>query len=770
GAGSLRVRWNRLLGDTALSLGLGPGYLNDLDGDGRFELAISALQDGSERTFFVDAESGVILEELADQAMVGVVELRPGETTVLTTADNTVHAWSFVRGQDIQPLWSLAGQRALAEPDWDAARTLYLSERMLAIDLDGDGVRELFAVDSDSGAELTAFDVSAASPSAAPQARARYRAAERESILAAWTAAIPGDAGRLVVAPSDGVMHVVDSELAPIRYGVRFGGYYPEGGWRNLPMTPVSADLGAGHDSVIVRDSSGALVRVDAPGASLEIKLDPVWHVAKTTSPLIIPNPTGQPPNVACRQTDSDGDHRVSMLDPDGQVLWSTALGGALLSDLVAGNLDGDGTPDVIAQWGLRSDRVLEHRALSGASGEVLWDAEPHTESTTRLPAGGAAVDWDGDGVDDYIHQFYETRVLSGVDGAVLARNDSSSLAYFMPSVADVDSDGRNEVILHGSYFPVRVLDDDFTSVMWQSPEDDRPYPYGSVVTGCSDGVVRLIGGSVANPSRLKITRLGGAEMGQYQAVVLAGGAAFASEEEATATAPRLGQLTSTSVHRNLAGDARPIAVVGSDDGWLYAIDGCTGALEFSVPFGASVGAVAFADSDGDGEDEIIVAVGDGYLYGLRDAPIAAPSWVIDTDPAAGITEDLDITERIRSLSAEWEPVVGADSYEVAVIRAETNEFMSDPPWQNVGEAHAATVTGLSLSHGERYTFVVRAISEDGRSPDAASDGIEVLLPGLPGGCDCQVGQGSTSPKPGPYAGLLVALALVLVGLRRRRR
>jgi outer membrane protein assembly factor BamB len=57
--------------------------------------------------------------------------------------------------------------------------------------------------------------------------------------------------------------------------------------------------------------------------------------------------------------------------------------------------------------------------------------------------------------------------------------------------------------------------------------------------------------------------------------------------------------------------------VVGGADGWLYAVDGATGALLWGLDLGASVGDPIAADIDGDGTSEVLVPAADGYLYAI---------------------------------------------------------------------------------------------------------------------------------------------------------
>jgi MYXO-CTERM domain-containing protein len=181
---------------------------------------------------------------------------------------------------------------------------------------------------------------------------------------------------------------------------------------------------------------------------------------------------------------------------------------------------------------------------------------------------------------------------------------------------------------------------------------------------------------------------------------------------------------------------------VGSSDGWLYAIDPCTASLAFTHEFTAPVGNVVFGDSDGDGHDELLVSVADGYLYALKQPPIAAPAEVIDTDPDHGIdTADVDDISTIDQLFGAWSPVPGATSYQVAVVHADLSGFVA--PWQEVGLVTKFSATALGLTDGARYVFVVRALKNGAPSPDALSDGVTVHKTGPEAGPDAAVDAGS---------------------------
>jgi hypothetical protein len=230
-----------------------------------------------------------------------------------------------------------------------------------------------------------------------------------------------------------------------------------------------------------------------------------------------------------------------------------------------------------------------------------------------------------------------------------------------------------------------------------------------------------------------------------------------------------LGQLTSSAVHEDLRGDGRPIALLGSEDGFLYAIDVCAAELAFVVPLAASVGAISFGDTDGDGTDEALVAAADGYLYALDNAPVASPEWVIDTDPPRGIVdEDVDLLQRNSSMSAAWQAVPGADGYEIAIIHADGSGFVTSPPWQAVGNVTSATVSDLALEYQTEYAFLVRARQGADRSLDVASDGVTVEL-GYQVGCGCDNGL-SRAPGPDGRGGLVLVMLVCGALLMRRHR
>lgn len=755
--------WSTTIGARDTDLGLGTDHLVDLDGDGALELTVTGtLANGLLVTEVLDAATGAILATLEGQEIVGAVAATPTETILLTQASQQLLGWDFDRAADprLTLRWRLKDRRMLLRRDWALAALQPLGNRLVTADLNGDGALDLYTVDTKRPDELPVYD--ARDP--ADTTLRTWKALPGSEIIAGWL-----DRDRLVVSSSDGRLTTVSRDLVTPRGSFRAGQYYDGGGWLHLPFAPIAAQLvGDGAAEIVVADSRRALVALDARTATHAAPPLRLWELRSASAPVIVPALDG----LACRRLDTatvPATHRVARLDAHGAVQWEVPIAGPIFNDIVPGNFDGDGVPDLAVQWGLTSDNVVRTTALAGTDGRTLWSTVT-TGGEARFPAGAAVTDWNGDGRDDVVFHHWGTYALSGVDGTTIASGGPVNSSYFMPTVEDVDGDGVTELTLSGGIDRGRTLRHDLATTAWIGA-DDRPYPYAANAR-CFGRVVS-VSSSLLFPSRLKMVEQAGANVGQESTVVLAGGQRFADEAAAVAAGATTGQLTSVHVHDNLTGRGRPSAVVGSSDGWLYALDPCARTLDFAVPFGAPVGASAFADLDGDGKDDLLVSVADGYLYGLRNAPLAGPGLVRDLDPITAAGDDLDEVTTRDTLSASWDPVDGAASYEVAIAHADGG-YVVEPAW-HPAEGTTFTRIGLPLVDGARYVIAVRAITANGgRSPDVLSDGVLVHVDGLPGTPDAGTGDGSesggccsTGARPEGAIALGGVLALLLA--RRRR-
>jgi outer membrane protein assembly factor BamB len=624
-APSLDLLWSYSVpvGEALCNVGNEP--LIDLDGDGKYEVVVSSHNvDGTYSTHVLAAATGVEITKIPGEGFLGSALLEsPKVPTLLTFAAGNTTAWAYNGGtKKLLKRWTINDRYPLTEPYWSRAQRAGAAvTRPLTVDLDGDGILDLvtsrFSLIPDD-IEIQGYVTSTGSPAVTEVATLHFP--KGSTPLAFWSVP-PVDLGipQIAVAKDDGTLHFLDQKLAPTSSEVRFGGHYAPGGWEDLGKAPVIASVGEAAQAIFANDSRGRVVRLDASKATVTTPPVEVWAHEGGFAPIVVPGLLAGKAGVAALSLDETQNPplwSVVALDPaSGGVVWSHLLGLAPANDILAGDFDLDGVPDIAAQGISPGGSLMTTVGLSGKDGQVLWSFSDTKVQCGLQSSGFTLADWDGDGRDDVLQVMPNVRADSGKDGSLIAKGTNEP-CYFLPTPVDIDGDGVDELVLHGGAVRVGVLNHSLQSVVYESPEDDNPYPYGAVAS-CPAGPV-LVEGSLLFPSRLKLTEL---STGSIITRVLASGQSYLDEAAASAAMAARGQLTSTSVHRDLKGDGRPVAMVGSTDGYLYAVDPCSGELVFAKDFGFDVGEIIFGDSDGDGLDEILVSVADGNLYALKNDP-----------------------------------------------------------------------------------------------------------------------------------------------------
>ena len=781
----------------------------DLDGDAKMEVLVSGKDaSGVWTTWVLDALSGKQLAKVLGEKAVGTAALEHKQKRLLITeSKSTLTAWLYTPGASpaISVRYYLKSMKVHQQPDRKLMSRSMCYSRPAVLDLDGDGLQDLVATTTTQPSELHVYSGKGGKKTLL----ASRKLSTGVEVSVAWAVPpVTGTTDQVALARTDGYLQLHDSKLVPATTsGLRVGGYYGSGGWRQFSGTPRVGKLDTtGPDAVVVGDSRGALLRLDGKLASMAAPPKKLWEKRHSFTPSIVAGldktKTYTRPGIASfglvQPVTSPPSYQIQALRGDGTAIWSKPMSYLPFNDMLAGNVNKDGIPDLFFQWGSNADTQLRTRAISGKTGAVLWNSTPIELKGGRLPAGLSVTDWNNDGYDDVVFQAEPSRVLSGMDGAQVTKGGAAE-SYFMLTLHDTNSDKTDEVIYHGGAGFIRVYKKDLTTLVWKSSDDERPYPYAAVAS-CSGGAV-LVSGSSKYAARLKLTPLSGSNLGKSTSLALAGGKKYASEAAATTAGAFLGKLTSVTAHANLTGKGRPSALVGSTEGWLYAIDPCKGELDFALQFPSSVGAPVYGDTDGDGRDEVLVTVADGYLYGLKHRALDSPSSVLDIDPDKGnSTSDVDKITTSDKLSATWTAVAAAKEYKVAVVDQE-GLLISKPAWKSVGLQTKTSLSGLPLTDGATYYFAVQAVGQDGPSVDTVSDGVVVTVPvkhdgltdaggeagaetGVEAGpeagpvdaapdagphqptedCDCRVSDG------GSGVGVLLLLLAALVRSRRRRR
>ena len=758
----LALRWRVPLAASAggelstvdLAVDLGAGH----------RVVVSA-RDGADApwtTYLLDASTGVPLDTLPGEQVAGSAPRPGGGRYLVTASDAGLRGWQdsggalverWLHDGDDEPLVAVDTVRSRRASLIHGAAVLPSTGRLLVVSRSSPGRVRALAV-SDAGATVVA------------------EIALPTGVKVSSTFLVPSPDRPLALARSDGYLTPYDEDLVPRlgsddvqMPGLRTGGHYATGTFRQLGGPPRTADLdGDARDEIVIADSRGATVRLDPGDASLVSAPRPTWVIANTSSPTVSIDADGGAA-LACLHRDPADPliptHAVVLRSPAAEPRWSHTLPGPPLSDVVPANLDGDGVPDYVVQWGASGDVLLRTRAIAGVDGGLLWE-DVSDPGAGRAPAGVSVGTREAANVVFHVGAS-RVWVLSGATGTIAAQSPPLNIYYFLPMLSDVDGDGAEEIALTGGVAPLHLLDDDLEAA-WISPDAaDRPYPYGAIAR-CPDGTVRLVSQSWGEPSRLKLTTISPTGLGEQRALWLAGGAAHATAADLVASGFRGGQLTASTVHADLSGRGRPSALVGSSDGFLYLVDPCGVSLDAAIPFDAAVGEAVYGDTDGDGKDEILVTAGDGYLHAIQHHSIDPPDAVYDLDVEVQGSADVDALGTGLPLAARWTPVPGAVGYEAAVLDRD-GSYLTEPAWLPVNEPEIVFDDVVTVA-GRSYRVAVRARSATGRSVAVASDGLRVFDEGAGagdgGGC-CDTGEGA----PGSLA---LALIVSLLGARVRRR
>ncbi len=213
----------------------------------------------------------------------------------------------------------------------------------------------------------------------------------------------------------------------------------------------------------------------------------------------------GGPVDGSVTVADLDGDTRPEVLwgnaattvfhvaDAGGRDIWSRRIGEVLDAPQAIGDLDGDGAPEIVlASCGSGSQRGAPGlRALRGMSGALMWQAEVGGcyQSAPLL------FDQDGDRrLDVVVSTWFDNQVrgFSGLDGHLRWQTAIGGWTYHAGSFGDLSGDGVPDVALGDYSGTLWALDGHDGRVLWSHALDSTSYVFGPTAMADVDGDGRL--------------------------------------------------------------------------------------------------------------------------------------------------------------------------------------------------------------------------------------------------------------------------------------
>jgi hypothetical protein len=247
----------------------------------------------------------------------------------------------------------------------------------------------------------------------------------------------------------------------------------------------------------------------------------------------------------------------------------------------------------------------------------------------------------------------------------------------------------------------------------------------------------------------------------------------YASVDAAIAAGKQPGQLSAALGIEDLSGSGEPGLILGSSDGYLYALKLEPLQIAWSMDFRAAVGEPIAADTDGDGVAEILAPISDGHVAVVTNADLPSPQAVFETDcdAPADASDDVDAISTTGPLNVSWLPVAGSTGYRVLVLR-DDGVVVSD--WADVGDVTSVVLKGIVFEEGARYHVRVRAYADGTSAPivseETSSDGfVAVARSACPSGRAASGCCSSTDSTGSNVANGAILVVLCGLSLRRRR-
>jgi len=749
---ALVIRWRHEVVDAANDrISFADDSVVDIDGDGQYEVVFGVYSHTSTswETQFRDAATGALLTTIAGERFEAVTAPTPALNGLVFThdQDEPLKAYEFDRTTGISLRATLADQSIAfcrAQP-----KTLSQRERMLPCRVGAGGVAGgglVLRRSVDVSDRTVAVDTIDLNQSTLPV----IGSFDAGDDFIASQAQIRSGTGALAVALTSGVVIPLDGQLRELVpsgddvgfRGILFGSMFSG---RDVPPFPLVARAENSERVLAFAGGGRALFLDPSRNASVGGGVVELWTAFNAVRAVI----------------DDDAGYAV-LFDPlrgvravgtdDGQTAWrvdgTLSIEDGVILHLDPLLVDVSGDKQV---WFHRRDTnrgAYDLTGLSTSTGELsLFQPDLQLNNSGWKRMSMATFNGQPTPLSGPLDEVWRYDIS---DGAVLGTSsvESSTMTVAVPGTGDPPL-----LLVHGRFS--LSLANTIGETLWSVPHaNSSGVRFGALLP--MNGTPTYGATNSATPN-LQIFDLATGNI--VTDVLLVGGEVVTELPESP---PSLSNVTAID---DLTGNGDPAFLVGSSDGWIYAVSAADGTLHWSLDAKAPIGEIVPADWDGDGELELVASAADGTLIGIDSYTGDAPNWVHDTDGESD--DDIDELLTYDTLYASWQEVPGATGYEVAVFRNDGTPVTDG--FAPVGDVTNAVLEELDLESGVRYVVSVRAISALGTSPDMPSDGVTVIKTAAPtsptGGC-CDTAGGEDQS---PWTETMVMLLLYVIWWRRSR-